>query len=511
MYKTVQMSKTEYQKYNGTLSVSGQSENRLVDKMNYGVNWTHFNKKMSRSWQHQYVAEPSVSEQVFVFKRKETVSLYNPLCIDTSTEKLIVFDNTYICSDLVKGEVKSKKWCNAQRLRARREQLFNYTDADYSVEWLSGSREQISWVSGTSIIQSLEWTCPNIAHFTRKVMLAFHAFYNFQFYSKQSSLPNLLFFPEKKTLSTLKPSNKTETWQRSFLRALFPAPNFTILDLQQAASTLSISYQPPKVLVIDSYSNPHQNSDITDSKRYICFERAIIPSYLKSRFFLSDSELPRSEDLGPIHEGTSSLSVPIDSIKFRLKMSKFLIKKSVLPQMVKKLTFVDRVGSIRGRLFSPASRTKFINMISQVARISKFQFEIASFSNMSFYEQYISMNDNAIIIGVHGANLVNAIFMPPKSAIIEIFPYGFHYGMYEEGGKSGLYYFSHQLRTGIDYPGLSNYQSTKDCNTRNYTCLMFYRDATLYLTAVDLLVVKNLLFEAVSLVRNKMESNYQYA
>ena len=52
--------------------------------------------------------------------------------------------------------------------------------------------------------------------------------------------------------------------------------------------------------------------------------------------------------------------------------------------------------------------------------VSKFNFEVIHFENMSFEDQVLLMQEAAVVIGVHGANLANILFMQPKCIVVEM-------------------------------------------------------------------------------------------
>jgi len=75
------------------------------------------------------------------------------------------------------------------------------------------------------------------------------------------------------------------------------------------------------------------------------------------------------------------------------------------------------------RIYVSRARQKTRRLYNEdefVKTIKKFGFEIVYFEHMSFKEQVYLMNETAILIGAHGANLANALFMQPTTTLIEI-------------------------------------------------------------------------------------------
>jgi hypothetical protein len=52
--------------------------------------------------------------------------------------------------------------------------------------------------------------------------------------------------------------------------------------------------------------------------------------------------------------------------------------------------------------------------------LEKFGFEVVFFEKLSFDEQLQLMLETEILLGIHGANLVNMLFLPPTALIIEL-------------------------------------------------------------------------------------------
>lgn len=76
----------------------------------------------------------------------------------------------------------------------------------------------------------------------------------------------------------------------------------------------------------------------------------------------------------------------------------------------------------------------------------------------SFADQLEVIRNTDILVGVHGAGLIHSLFLPPHSAVVEIFPADVSYPVYRNLAKlRGLQYYSdHALvaAAGQDWPSL---------------------------------------------------------
>lgn len=102
--------------------------------------------------------------------------------------------------------------------------------------------------------------------------------------------------------------------------------------------------------------------------------------------------------------------------------------------------------------------------------------EISVPVNRPLREQVRDVQNIGFMVGLHGANLVNSMFMKPGAALFEIFPFKYVKIFYMNGGNSGLRYSSHEVESSDD----------RDCTAiRTLSCQILYRDVTVNLTSSD--------------------------
>lgn len=98
------------------------------------------------------------------------------------------------------------------------------------------------------------------------------------------------------------------------------------------------------------------------------------------------------------------------------------------------------------RQLSDSDERWIVRMLESEARSRKFVFRRISFSSEQSPKTQVEMVHNiGFLVGVHGANLANSIFMRPGSALFEIFPTDYVQYFYLNGGNSGLRYSSHEV------------------------------------------------------------------
>lgn len=115
---------------------------------------------------------------------------------------------------------------------------------------------------------------------------------------------------------------------------------------------------------------------------------------------------------------------------------------------------------------------------------------IRTSAGMSLAQQVNKVRDVGIAVGLHGANMVNTMFMPPGGAFFEIFPWRYVRFYYVGGGNSGLRYSYHEPEGGIE----------RHCAFNSSTCFMKYRESLIYLTEKDRLTIQKKLEKTVAYV-----------
>lgn len=140
-----------------------------------------------------------------------------------------------------------------------------------------------------------------------------------------------------------------------------------------------------------------------------------------------------------------------------------------------------RVGILQR---SPRSRRRFTrdgkrwfeNTLTELCKKHDMKLEhVRTSSAMNLGEQVKQVNNLGLAVGLHGANMVNTMFMPPAGALFEIFPWRYVRFYYAGGGNSGLRYSFHEPEGGKD----------RNCSFKEKTCFMKYRESLVLLTERD--------------------------
>lgn len=103
---------------------------------------------------------------------------------------------------------------------------------------------------------------------------------------------------------------------------------------------------------------------------------------------------------------------------------------------------VHEVGTVRR--FSEIDEQWFMDLLARETKLMGIKLITFTPSpDETFEAQVRRMVDIGFVVGIHGANLVNNLFMRPFGAMFEIFPANSDSMCYKAGANSGLAYFSH--------------------------------------------------------------------
>mmetsp|Transcript_4524 Transcript_4524/g.13720 ORF Transcript_4524/g.13720 Transcript_4524/m.13720 type:complete len:471 (+) Transcript_4524:123-1535(+) len=251
----------------------------------------------------------------------------------------------------------------------------------------------------------------NIYHFGRGALMALHVAWNAGLYS--STKPDYVVF-----------MNPSETVNRNDWNAGFT----TLLNSE-----------------VDVLPMPATDDEV------ICFEQSVLLGSAGGYLFPNFSQPVVTES--ELHDGSHLPFVPVDVIRFRNLMSRELFLQppttgvEPLPEklMVQAPPKIMSLNVRRGeraskRSFTKAGQARFLAITRRIAANYGLELKTVAFEGLPFADQVKAMADTGIVVGIHGANLMNTIFMPTLSSVLEVLPRYYLQRTYHAGGNSGLKY-----------------------------------------------------------------------
>uniref|UniRef100_A0A7S0XN97 Glycosyltransferase 61 catalytic domain-containing protein n=1 Tax=Erythrolobus madagascarensis TaxID=708628 RepID=A0A7S0XN97_9RHOD len=247
----------------------------------------------------------------------------------------------------------------------------------------------------------------------------------------------------------------------------------------------------------------------------VCFRRAVLPSRLVERTMTYNNELWTIPSQSSSSESTwleeaktaqyfaNTNQPPRDWVFFREQAFGMI---SVVPTVAveRKVVYMRRRGS---REFRVKSEELLLTYLSGLAAKRAYDFEIVEFNRETFATIVRSVRSVAMLVGIHGHNLMPTYFMQPKTVVVEILPYRFTSKRYVEGVARRLKYVPIALSTGNDssFRELEKFSGDRGrCMRESAECLERFRydHSPLVLTSDDAEQVRSKLMRAFDYLRN---------
>lgn len=141
----------------------------------------------------------------------------------------------------------------------------------------------------------------------------------------------------------------------------------------------------------------------------------------------------------------------------------------------RRVGFLQRSTRSRRRM-TRQGKAWFDDMLSELCEKHQMELEyIRANGAQSLTEQVKDVHSLGLAVGLHGANIVNSMFVAAGGALFEIFPWRYVRFYYAAGGNTGLRYSFHEPEGGTD----------RNCSFESRTCFMLYRESVILLTNKD--------------------------
>lgn len=121
------------------------------------------------------------------------------------------------------------------------------------------------------------------------------------------------------------------------------------------------------------------------------------------------------------------------------------------------------------RRFNDADDAWFTSMLYEEGKRASVEVREFKLEGKESVETQVRMFEGiGFLVGIHGANLVNALFMRPFSVLMEIHPGGSVLRCYQGGANSGLAYFNHEAEKAT--------VKESNCEVWHKDCLRYFRN-----------------------------------
>lgn len=366
------------------------------------------------NWNYDGVLDPRTSRQYFKMAAQDHIATFKPLCINTQTETFTSREEPKLCG----GYNRTAEWmiqnCDLLEQSHTRESNLeiNPPGTQTTQDWFKDQEgmNNVHWVEGLTVLQMYDISCGNIAHFVGRATMLQHVMEHINAYAPPPHrIENVVILPSVHTMKRFVRPQRYSYWHDTFLRAILAPSQYIVGNLGgfvRRAGT-EIGEAPPRVHLLHNFSMAGSNKP---DGTVVCFRQAVVPGFFKGRFFAADKEYPSTEAASVRSRLPGAPETPRDALRMREKIGAFLNSSAAsFSTMQKRIVFLDRGGARRA--IPEKQKEKLFGAVKAAAKKRGFSFEVVSFDEMHFEEQVRAMTNTGIAIGVHGANLVNTMFM----------------------------------------------------------------------------------------------------
>lgn len=359
-------------------------------------------------WNYDQVLDPKTPRQYFMLAARDHVAAFKPLCINSETQKVVTMKEPRVCGGFNHTSDWLTKNCDTiERSHTAESNLdMDSVDAQTAQAWLAEQEEKqnVHWVEGLTVLQLYDRGCGNIAHFVGRATMLQHVLDNIHVYAAPPHrVQNIVIVPTFHVMKRFLHPARYGSWHETFMRAMLAPSDYTIGTLASVArggAPGGPGEEAPRAHLLHNLSTA--GGGVQGGRTVVCFRQAVVPGFFKGRYFAGDREYPAAA-------GPGARTGPRDAARMRERVGAVLRNSLARAKMERRVVFLDRGG--KSRVIPGAQKERLFAMIKGAAAHRRFSFEVVSFDKMPFREQVAAVDSAAVAIGVHGANLVNTMFM----------------------------------------------------------------------------------------------------
>lgn len=290
-------------------------------------------------------------------------------------------------------------------------------------------------IKGSSAYFFLEESVTNVAHWTGKLGIMTHIIQRSRKYAGKKEGFDRVIVDANDNENVFKLMANENTWQGGSLRLLFP--NYDVYLLPAVLDNRKeLSYFPTgrqALFIVNGISS-------FSGTRGLCLERMVTTGNLHGRFFISDTEITQSPDLDYLSMEDKLHTVSSDARFFKKAAHKSIRTRDLKNGLIedsstnRKLVYMARACC--RRIFHPTAEKIIRSTLHKFCKQNNFDFFEVAGENMTFHEQAKTSLNADIAVGLHGANLVNSMFLKEHGTLIEMMIQGIGHILFQNGGGS---------------------------------------------------------------------------
>lgn len=318
----------------------------------------------------------------------------------------------------------------------------------------------VLWFEGDSIFVRMSKRCKSVTHFAERIFMLHHLLNHPERYG-MGAISNIVIAAEEDVARKIRYS---KSWHHGLLKAIV-YPNKLHYAHREIRDLVSIRPSTPgdiRVFV------PNGLWDVAKGHFVPCFRRSMISAAMRMSYFLTEDKYP-----GIVEPGASrSPTRHVDSDLFRKQVFESL-GFAAEPRMRREVVYLHRTKT---RTFGEAGLDRFESKIKSISRERGWTYRKVDVGGMTFPEQVQVVAGVGLVIGVHGTQMLNSIFVGGRASIVELFPYGFANTLFEGGSGGGKWYKRYEVMRGEEWEGIDKWNGdVGKCVRESRECRRWYQ------------------------------------
>lgn len=355
--------------------------------------------------------------------------------------------------------------------------------------WLEGVEKEgnVLWFEGDTVFVRMTAKCKSVTHFADRIFMLHHVLQHPERYG-MGGVSNVVVAADEDVAKKIRYS---KSWHHGLLKAIVH-PNKILYSHKTIRELVtSVPSAPGEMRVFV----PSDIWDLAKGRLVPCFRRAAVPGSVRSQFFLSEDLFP-----GVVEPNAETSATRFhDADVFRTMMFQSLGHDSP-PKVKKEILYLHRATT---RTFTDSGLDTVEAKLREIAAASGFAYRFLDVAGMTFPQQIEAVAGAGVVVGIHGTQMLNTLFLPAGSSILEIFPFGFSNKLFQGGSGAGLHYAEYHLLQGEKFPQLAEFHGLENCIHVNKECRAWYQsdNRKLNFGLLDAAAAGNLVQQAIAHVQ----------
>lgn len=347
----------------------------------------------------------------------------------------------------------------------------------------------ILWFKGDAVLVRLTSRAVSISHFAARILMLHHIMQHPRRYGL-SHVSQVVIAAHQDVTQKI---HYSKSWQHGLLAAVVH-PNTMIYSQSTLESLLAAKTSSPSDRVNVFVSDGAWA--LANTGKVPCFRRVAVAAPAQPQLFLQTGQYPGVVDAHTLNKSMSHEDA--DSFRRQLFASLGYPRS---PAMKGRVVYLHRAST---RTLNAQGLTLLQETLTAACNSGGLTYQLVDVSGLTFPQQVAAVAGAAVVIGIHGTQMLNTLFLPRRAAVVELFPYRFANEMFAQGSGAGLHYASYQVVHGADYGRLAEFSgNVEECRKLSGECRKWYQsdNRAISFETADAVAVRRLLDEAMQYVR----------